>query len=299
MNRSNLIDLSLFNNDGAIFMGAQRDIDQSRVSLLGVPYDGTCCFRPGARFGPSAIREDSYGIETYCPQLDLDLEDINFTDIGSLDVPLGDAELTLDYISDATNILLKNNLKPLIIGGEHSITIGIIKSIITNYPDLIMLQLDAHADLRDEWLGSKFSHACTMKRCLEILPSKKIFQIGIRSGTKSEFLEMNNSKRLIQHTLGENAKSLEEALKSFKGRPIYLTFDLDWFDPSVMPGTGTPEPGGYFWGDFAAIINVIKSHNLIGADVVELSPKLDNTGISSILAAKVIRSLIMLLDKSS
>ncbi|AAZ58777.1 agmatinase [Prochlorococcus marinus str. NATL2A] len=299
MTKSNLRDLSLFNNDGAIFMGAQRDIDQSRVSLLGVPYDGTCCFRPGARFGPSAIREDSYGIETYCPQLDLDLEDINFTDIGSLDVPLGDAELTLDYISDATNILLKNNLKPLIIGGEHSITIGIIKSIITNYPDLIMLQLDAHADLRDEWLGSKLSHACTMKRCLEILPSKKIFQIGIRSGTKSEFLEMNNSKRFIQHTLGENAKSLEEALKSFKGRPIYLTFDLDWFDPSVMPGTGTPEPGGYFWGDFAAIINVIKSHNLIGADVVELSPKLDTTGISSILAAKVIRSLIMLLDKSS
>ena len=299
MTKSNLKDLSLFNNDGAIFMSAQRGIDQCRVSLLGVPYDGTCCFRPGARFGPSAVREDSYGIETYCPQLNLDLEDINFADIGSLDVPLGDAKLTLDYIRDATNILLKNNLKPLIIGGEHSITSGVIKSIITNYPDLIMLQLDAHADLRDEWLGSKFSHACTMKRCLEILPSKKIFQIGIRSGTKSEFLEMNNSKRLIQHTLGENAKSLEEALKSFKGRPIYLTFDLDWFDPSVMPGTGTPEPGGYFWGDFAAIINVIKSHNLIGADVVELSPKLDNTGISSILAAKVIRSLIMLLDKSS
>ena len=110
---------------------------------------------------------------------------------------------------------------------------------------------------------------------------------------------MKNSKRLIQHTLGENAKSLEKALKNFKGRPIYLTFDLDWFDPSIMPGTGTPEPGGYFWGDFAAIIDVIKSHNLIGADVVELSPKLDNTGISSILAAKVIRSLIMLLDKSS
>ena len=299
MNKSNLKDLSVFNNDGAIFMSAQRDIDQCRVSLLGVPYDGTCCFRPGARFGPSAVREDSYGIETYCPQLNLDLEDINFTDIGSLDVPLGDAKLTLDYIRDATDILLKKNLKPLIIGGEHSITSGVIKSLITNYPDLIMLQLDAHADLRDEWLGSKFSHACTMKRCLEILPSKKIFQIGIRSGTKSEFLEMNNSKRLIQHTLGKNAKSLEEALKSFKGRPIYLTFDLDWFDPSIMPGTGTPEPGGYFWGDFAAIIDVIKSHNLIGADVVELSPKLDNTGISSILAAKVIRSLIMLLDKSS
>ena len=297
MNKSKLKDFSLFNNDGAIFMGAQRNIDQCKVSLLGVPYDGTCCFRPGARFGPATLREDSYGIETYCPQLNSDLEDINFADVGSLDIPLGDAKLTIDYVKNATDILLKNNLKPLIIGGEHSITSGVIKSIITNYPELIMIQLDAHADLRDEWLGSKFSHACTMKRCLEILPSKKIFQIGIRSGTKSEFLEMNNTKRLIQHTLGESAKYLEEALKSFRGTPIYLTFDLDWFDPSIMPGTGTPEPGGYFWRDFAAIIEVLQFHNLIGADVVELSPKLDNSGISSILAAKVIRSLIMLLDK--
>ena len=297
MIKSNLKYLSQFNNDGAIFMGSKRNIDNCKVSLLGVPYDGTSCFRPGSRFGPSAVREDSYGIETYCPQLNLDLEDINFADLGSLDVPIGDAKLIIEYVKDATDILLKNNLKPLIIGGEHSITSGIVKSIITNYPDLIIIQLDAHADLRDEWLGNKFSHACSMKRCLEILPSKKIFQIGIRSGTKLEFIEMKNSKTLIPHHLGNRAKYLEKALKDFHGRPVYLTFDLDWFDPSIMPGTGTPEPGGYFWGDFAEIVEVLKSHNLIGADVVELSPKLDNSGISSILAAKVIRSLIMLLDK--
>ena len=297
MTESRLQYLSQFNNNGAIFLGAQRSVDQCKVSLLGVPYDGTCCYRPGARFGPAAVREDSYGIETYCPQLNLDLENIKFADVGSLDVPFGNAKLTIDYVEDATAVLLNNNLKPLIIGGEHSITSGIIKSVIKNYPELLIIQLDAHADLRDEWLGSKFSHACTMKRCLEVLPSKKIFQVGIRSGTKSEFLEMNKTKRLIQHTLGENAKYLEEALKSFKGTPIYLTFDLDWFDPSIMPGTGTPEPGGYFWGDFAAVVDVIKSHNLIGADVVELSPKFDNSGISSVLAAKVIRSLIMLLNK--
>jgi len=297
MTKSKLKDLSLFNNDGAIYMGAKRRIDHCKVGLFGVPYDGTCCFRPGARFGPSAIREDSYGIETYCPQLNLDLEDINFADLGSLDVPLGDAKLTIDYVKKATDIVLKKNIKPLIIGGEHSITSGIIQSIITNYPELIMIHLDAHADLRDEWLGSKFSHACTIKRCLEILPSKKVFQIGIRSGTKSEFLEMKNTQRLIQHTCGKNAKYLEEALKNFKGKPIYLTFDLDWFDPSIMPGTGTPEPGGYFWGDFAAVLDVIKYHNLIGADVVELSPKLDHSGISSTIAAKVIRSLIMILNK--
>jgi len=297
MTISKVKNLSQFNNDGAIFMGAKRNIDNCTVSLLGVPYDGTSCFRPGSRFGPSAVREDSYGIETYCPELDLDLEDINFADLGSLNVPIGDSKLIIEYVEDATNILLKNNLKPLIIGGEHSITSGVIKSIITSNPDLIMIQLDAHADLRDEWLGNKFSHACTMRRCLEILPSKKIFQLGIRSGTKSEFIEMKNTKSLIPHSLGEHAQYLEKTLESFKGTPIYLTFDLDWFDPSIMPGTGTPEPGGYFWRDFAAIIEVLRSHNLVGADVVELSPKLDNSGISSILAAKVIRSLIMLLDK--
>jgi len=296
MKKLNFKNLSPFNNDGAIFMGAQRSIDNCKVSLLGVPYDGTSCFRPGSRFGPSAVREDSYGIETYCPQLNLDLEDITFADLGSLDVPIGDTKLIIDNVKNATDILLKNNLKPLIIGGEHSITSGVVKSIITNFPDLIMIQLDAHADLRNEWLGNKYSHACTMKRCLEILPSKKIFQIGIRSGTKLEFIEMKNTQRLIPHTSGENAKYLEEVLDNFKEKPIYLTFDLDWFDPSIMPGTGTPEPGGYFWRDFAAIIEVLKSRRLIGADVVELSPRLDNSGISSILAAKVIRSLIMLLD---
>tara|TARA_Y100001968_G_scaffold330632_1_gene383028 strand:- start:1274 stop:2110 length:837 start_codon:yes stop_codon:yes gene_type:complete len=277
-------------------MGAKRSIDNCKVSLLGVPYDGTSCFRPGSRFGPSTVREDSHGIETYCPQLNLDLEDINFADLGSLDVPIGDTKLIVKHVRDATNFILKHNLKPLIIGGEHSITIGIIESIVNQYPELIIIQLDAHADLREEWLGNKFSHACTMKRCLDILPSKNIFQIGIRSGTKSEFIEMKNTKRFIPHNLGSHANHLEKALESFMGKPIYLTFDLDWFDPSIMPGTGTPEPGGYFWNDFAEIIEVLKSHNLIGADVVELSPKLDNSGISSILAAKVIRSLIMLLD---
>mgnify|MGYP001406302403 CR=1 FL=1 len=297
MTKSKVKYLSEFNNDTAIFMGSKRSIENCKVSLLGVPYDGTSCFKPGSRFGPSAVREDSYGIETYCPQLNLDLEEINFADVGSIDVPIGDAKLVVEYVKNATDILLNNNLIPLIIGGEHSITIGVIKSIITHYPDLIMIQLDAHADLRDEWLGNKYSHACTMKRCLEILPSKNIFQIGIRSGTKLEFTEMKNTKRLIPHTLGESAKYLETALEDFKGTPIYLTFDLDWFDPSIMPGTGTPEPGGYFWKDFAAIIEVLKSHNLVGADVVELSPKLDHSGISNILAAKVIRSLIMLLNK--
>ena len=182
------------------------------------------------------------------------------------------------------------------LGGEHSITVGAIEAIVKHHHDLVLIQLDAHADLRKDWLGSKHSHACAMTRCLEILPSKKLFQGGIRSGTREEFLEIKKDKRLIVHQSGEQANYLAKALKPFQGQPIYISIDLDWFDPSIMPGTGTPEPGGFFWTDFENIVEILKSHNLVGADIVELSPQLDPTGISSVLAAKVTRSLLMLLN---
>ncbi len=287
----------IFNDEGSIFMSANRNIENCNIGIYGVPYDGTTSFRPGARFGPSAIREVSNGIESFCPQLEIDLEELNFVDLGTLEIPLGNPEAVINEVKKATKELLKNGIKPLMLGGEHSITIGSVKAFSDTHPDLIVIQLDAHADLREQWLGSYNNHACTMKRCLDNLPSKKIFQVGIRSGTRNEFLEMKNSKRLIKHEKGQPAKKLDQALKKYLGKPIYLTIDLDWFDPSIMPGTGTPEPGGYFWEDFAEIINVIKKHNLIAADVVELAPQLDTSGISSILAAKVVRSLIMLLGK--
>ena len=168
--------------------------------------------------------------------------------------------------------------------------------MVDYYPNLILLQLDAHADLREDWQGSKYSHACTMRRCLEILPTKQLFQVGIRSGTWEEFNEIKKEKRLINQSLGKPAKDLEAVLKPFKGKPISLTIDLDWFDPSLISGTGTPEPGGYLWNDFAAIIDVLKEHLIIGGDIVELAPKLDPSEVSSITAAKVTRSMLLLLN---
>ena len=154
-----------------------------------------------------------------------------------------------------------------------------------------MVQLDAHADLRDEWLGAQHSHACAMRRCLEVLPSQTLLQIAIRSGTKQEFLELASSKRLIPFD------QIEQRLLPLRGKPLYLTVDLDWFDPAVMPGTGTPEPGGFLWQHFAELVDELKHHNLVGADVVELAPQLDPSGISSVLAAKVTRSLLLLLGQ--
>jgi agmatinase len=283
------IDQSLFDDEGAIFMGARRNPKGCRVALFGVPYDGTTSFRPGTRFGPAAIREVSTGLETYCPQLDRDLEDIAYADIGAVEIPYGDPEPVVDAVCHATSTVLAAGMKPLMLGGEHSISSGAVAAVAKQHPDLVLVQLDAHADLRHEWLGARHSHACAMRRCLEVLPSQQLMQIAIRSGTCDEFKELNSSERLI------SVQDIPNRMSTIRGRPIYLTVDLDWFDPAVMPGTGTPEPGGFIWNDFAAVINELRHHHLMGADVVELAPQLDPSGISSVLAAKVTRSLLLLM----
>ena len=287
------IDQNLFDDEGAIFMGGRRNPEGCSVALFGVPYDGTTSFRPGARFGPAAIREVSAGLETYCPQLDLDLEDFSYADIGAVDIPYGDPEPVVDCVRNATSTVLSKNIKPLMLGGEHSVSSGAVAAVAEQHPDLVLVQLDAHADLRHEWLGARHSHACAMRRCLEVLPSQQLLQIAIRSGTSDEFKELRSSGRLI------TIQDMADRLGALRGRPIYLTVDLDWFDPAVMPGTGTPEPGGFLWSDFAAIINELRHHRLMAADVVELSPQLDPSGISSILAAKVTRSLLLLMAQGA
>ena len=283
----------LYDRDGAIFMAARRDPSGCSVGLFGVPYDGTTSFRPGTRFGPAAIREVSNGLETYCPQLNLDLEDLSFADLGAVDIPFGAPEPVVAMVRKATTAVLGQGLKPLMLGGEHSISCGAVAAVAERYPDLLLVQLDAHADLRDEWLGARHSHACAMRRCLEVLPSGDLLQLAIRSGTKEEFSELQRTGRRMS-----NVAALGEALASAQGRPIYLTVDLDWFDPAVLPGTGTPEPGGYRWGDFAELVEVLRPHHLVAADVVELAPQLDGSGVSSVLAAKVTRSLLLLLGRN-
>ena len=279
-----------FDSEGGIFMGSRRDPAGCRVGLFGVPYDGTTSFRPGTRFGPAAIREVSQGLETYCPQLDLDLEDLAYADLGAVDIPFGAPEPVVNAVQQATTAVLDLGLNPLMLGGEHSISSGAVAVVANQHPDLVLVQLDAHADLREEWLGARHSHACAMRRCLEVLPSGDLLQLAIRSGTRDEFHELHSSGRRM-----DDVQALRDAMAPWTGRPIYLTVDLDWFDPAVLPGTGTPEPGGFLWRDFAAVVDVLRRHRLVAADVVELAPQLDSSGVSSVLAAKVTRSLILLL----
>ena len=290
---------NLFDRDGSIFMGSQNNPKDCKVGIFGANYDGTTSYKPGTRFGPCAIRNASYSLESYCPQVNKDLEDIKYYDAGSAILNLKDTKHVIQSVDLATRYLIDKKLKPLLLGGEHSITVGAIQALIEKFPKLILVQLDAHADLRESYQSNKFSHACAIKRCLEIMPSKKIFQIGIRSGTKEEFKIMKDKKQLINFKTGEPNTHLKKTLEPFKNHPIYLTIDLDWFDPSLVSGTGTPEPGGYFWHDFDNIIQTLNSFRIIGADIVELSPDIDVSGVSSVVAAKVVRSLIMILDNTS
>ena len=295
------IDLdALFDREGAIYMGARRDPSGCQVGLFGVPYDGTTSFRPGTRFGPAAVRDVSNGLESYCPQLQMDLEDLAYADLGAVDIPFGAPEPVVTAVHRATRQVLDLGLRPLMLGGEHSISSGAVGAVAEQHPDLVLLQRDAHADLRDSWLGAHHSHACAMRRCLEVLPSGQLLQLAIRSGTREEFQELAQTQRLIHHRPDQDsttlADSLRQALAPHQGKPLYLTVDLDWFDPAVMPGTGTPEPGGFLWPHFVALIEVLQEHQLVAADVVELAPQLDPTGISSVLASKVTRSLLMLLS---
>ncbi len=287
---------NLFDNENAIYMGAKRSPENCSIGIFGVNYDGTCSFKPGARFGPEAIRQVSSCLETYCPRIKKDLEDIMYVDFGSILIDKNDSKSVIESVKSATNYLISKHLSPIMLGGEHSITRGAIEALVKKYPDLILVQLDAHADLRESYIGNQHSHACTMKRCLEVLPEKKILQVGIRSGTKEEFEIMHNNNQLVNFYPGGNAHELKQALLPYAKSPIYLTIDLDWFDPSLLAGTGTPEPGGFFWNDFEEILKTLKDLRIVASDIVELSPEIDKSGVSSIVAAKVLRSLILSLE---
>lgn len=264
--------------------------EEHAVRLIGVPFDGTVSFRPGARFGPAAIRDASDGVETYSPYLDADLESIHYADAGDLELPIGNTEAVLSIIRETVDESLEDGAIPFLLGGEHLVSLPAIESVFERYPDLVVVQLDAHADQRDDYLGVELSHACVMRRVSEFLGDESIRQLGIRSGTRREYELMKSFGTLT--TFSES--DLDDLLAWVADRPVYLTVDLDVFDPACFPGTGTPEPGGIDWWTFQRFIKVMKACDIVGLDAVELAPQLDTSGCSSVLAAKVVREMLLI-----
>jgi agmatinase len=271
------------------FIGCDSEYADSSVVIFGAPFDSTTSYRPGTRFASAAIRNESYGIETYSPYQDKDLTDYSVFDGGDIELPFGSPDAALDMIEKYANNVLDDGKIPLMIGGEHLVTLATVRSAYKHYPDLHIIHFDAHADMRDDYLGVKYSHATVMRRCYDIVGDGKIFQFGIRSGDRDEFAFAKNHV----YTNKFNFDTLDEIIEKLKDKPVYFTLDLDVLDPSVFPGTGTPEAGGMGFYDLIGAFEKLSKLNVVALDMNELSPPYDTTGASTAMACKLLRELLL------
>ena len=278
------------------FIGCDKTLDEASFVIFGAPFDSTASYRPGARFGCSAMRAESYGIETYSSYQNKDLEDCAVHDSGDIELCFGDAGIALgqieEFVSQLSSLLspLSPPKIPVMLGGEHLVTLGALRALVKKYPDLHIIHFDAHADLRDDYLGAMLSHATVMRRAWDLTGDGRIYQFGIRSGDKSEFLWGEGRVS----TQKFNFMDLEKTVEKLKGKPVYFTLDLDVLDPGIFPGTGTPEAGGVSFSELLNAAKLLSKLNIVGFDMVELAPNLDPSGISTALACKLLRELLIL-----
>lgn len=284
----------MWNKNVETYLACDGEYQEADIVIFGAPFDGTTSYRPGTRYGSSAIRHESFGLESYSPYQDADLTDCQVFDSGDLDLCIGDTRKVLDQITECAAAILSDQKLPFMLGGEHLVTLGAFRAVHRLYPDAAILHFDAHADLREEYLGVSLSHACVIRRCWELTGDGKIYQYGIRSGDREEFRW--GKEHVETH---RDFDGLGETLKLLKSRPVYLTVDLDVLDPSVFPGTGTPEPGGVsFLELMQAVTWACRELRIVGCDVNELSPHYDSSGISTAAACKIVREMLLALSFS-
>lgn len=273
------------------FLGCDNEFEESKIVIFGAPFDSTTSYRPGTRFASRVMRAESYALETYSLYQNKDLEDINVFDAGDLELCFGDATLALNDIEEMTATILDSKKLPFMIGGEHLVTLGAVRAVHKKYKDLHIIHFDAHADLRNDYLGATLSHASVIRRVWDIVGDEKIYQFGIRSADRAEY---EWGKQHVNTQLF-NFEGLEQVVESLKGKPVYFTLDLDVLDLSVFPGTGTPEAGGVSFMELLAAIQKISRLNIVGCDMNELSPPLDQSGASTATALKVLREMLLAL----
>ncbi len=276
------------------FLGCEGSYEDARIVLYGAPFDSTTSYRPGTRFASRTMRAESYGLETYSPYQDLDMEDAAVFDGGDLELCFGDAEKALGDIKEFASSVLRDGKLPFLIGGEHLVSLPAIEAVFEKHPDLCLVHFDAHTDLREDYLGARLSHATVIRRAWDILGDGRIHQFGIRSGERAEFYWAREHTHLHKFDF----EGLEESIASLKGKPVYFTIDLDVLDPSVFPGTGTPEAGGVIFLELLqAALKVIRGCEIVGCDIVELSPPYDASGASTAVALKLLREMLLCLER--
>lgn len=283
----------MWNKNIETFIGCDAAFEEADIVLFGAPFDSTTSYRPGTRFASRTMRSESFGLETYSPYQDKDLTEIQVFDGGDLELPFGNTLKALGEIEETTKSILEAGKMPCMIGGEHLVTLGAVKAVFKKYPDLHVIHFDAHTDLREEYLDENYSHATVIRRVWDLVGDHKIFQFGIRSGERTEFNWAKEHTDLHKF----NFEGLEQAIEACKGHPVYFTIDLDVMDPSVFPGTGTPEAGGVTFLELLGAIRKVGVLNIVGMDVNELSPIYDQSGASTAVACKVLRELLLAVNK--
>ncbi|WP_026691631.1 agmatinase [Alteribacter aurantiacus] len=278
---------------GRVFIMGDRSYEESDIVIYGMPMDYTVSFRPGSRFGPNRVRESSIGLEEYSPYMDRHLEDVKYHDAGDMLLPFGNAGKSLDMIEQYVDQLITDGKFPLGIGGEHLVSWPIIRAMHKEYDDLAVIHIDAHADLREEYEGEELSHSTPIRKTCKLIGPENVYSFGIRSGMREEFQYAKESG--MHMSKYEVAAPLKEILPTLKGRPVYVTIDIDVLDPAFAPGTGTAEAGGITSKELLeAIVAIAESDiNVVGCDLVEVSPPYDPSDQTAIAASKFIREMIL------
>ncbi|WP_152399673.1 agmatinase [Paenibacillus cellulositrophicus] len=277
---------------GNVFICSSDDYENSKAVIYGMPMDYTVSFRPGSRFGPAHIRQASVGLEEYSPYLDKSILDLKYFDAGDLLLPFGNAGRSLEVIGEYVGKLLGDDKFPIGLGGEHLVTWPVIQQMYAKYPDLILIHIDAHADLREQYEGEPLSHSTPVRKASGLMGGKNIYQFGIRSGSREEF---QYARENINFYPFDVAAPLREALPQMGNRPVYVTIDIDVLDPSAAPGTGTAEAGGITSKELLEAVHLIANSevNVVGCDLVEVAPVYDHSEQTQIVAAKLIREMLL------
>lgn len=269
------------------FLGAVESLP-AKAALIGVPYDRTQSYRPGAASGPEAIRQASVSLETYSPALGLDLSELGLADLGDLEVAHLEPRAMVEQVAEALRGLPPGTLS-VVLGGDHTVTAGAVRAIHASFPDLRVVVLDAHLDLREAYEGDPWSHACTLRRVLDHLGDGRLVVLGARSGLREEWELARRHCRWVCEPLAL-PETVHAELRSY---PVYLSVDLDVLDPAYAPGVGNPEPGGPSFSELLQALYLLRDLPVVGLDLVEAAPELDPSGATAVSAAKLVREMVL------
>ena len=273
------------------FIACRASLPDARIILFGIPFEGRVNLRRGADRGPRELRLASDSIETYSPFLGRDLEDLALADLGDCELGDGAPREQLTRAREEIRRFWRPGLRPVTLGGDHTATLPVIEVLAPAIPDLRILQLDAHPDLREEFLGERYNYASAMARVMDVVAPERVFQVGMRTGAREEF--QRKAPHLFPAHRIHPVEAVRGLLPELRAHPLYVTIDVDVLDPSEAPGTGAPEPCGITAAELVEIVRLLEPCRIVGTDLMEVAQAWDPSGRTGITASWILREAIL------